>query len=87
MFWLFPLMLASSAFVPTDGMHGLVRLFAEVQPVRRFRCGPRLRGGTPAEGPMAASVAWIVGLTVVFSWLAFARIVVRDDERSCRSDA
>ena len=33
MFWLFPLMLASSAFVPTNQMHELVRMFAEIQPV------------------------------------------------------
>jgi ABC-2 type transport system permease protein/oleandomycin transport system permease protein len=73
MFWLFPLMLASSAFVPTDGMHGLVRLFAEVQPVSIVSDAARaFAAGTPAEGPMAASVAWIVGLTVVFSWLAFS---------------
>lgn len=72
MFWLFPLMLASSAFVPTDGMHELVRLFAEVQPVSVVSDAARaLAAGTPAAGPMAASLAWIVGLTVVFSWLAF----------------
>ena len=71
MFWLFPLMLASSAFVPTDQMHDVVRLFAEVQPVSVVSDAARaLSNGTAAEGAILGSVLWIVGLTVVFAALA-----------------
>jgi len=71
MFWLFPLMLASSAFVPTTGMHEFVRLFAEIQPVSIVSDAARaLAAGEPAVGLLLASIAWIAGLTVVFGWLA-----------------
>ncbi len=71
MFWLFPLMLASSAFVPTSDMHEFVRLFAEVQPISVVSEAARaLAAGQPAEGPLLASIAWIVGLSAVFAWLA-----------------
>ena len=71
MFWLFPLMLASSAFVPTDGMHEFVRVFAEFQPVSVVSDAARaLAAGKPADGAILGSLAWIVGLTVVFAWLA-----------------
>ena len=71
MFWLFPLMLASSAFVPTDGMHELVRLFAEVQPISVASDTARaLANGEPAGQLLLASAGWIVGLTVVFAALA-----------------
>ena len=62
MFWLFPLMLASSAFVPTAGMHEFVRLFAEYQPVSVVSDAARaLAAGTPADGAILGSLAWIVG--------------------------
>lgn len=71
MFWLLPLMLASSAFVPTEGMHELVQLFAEVQPVSVVSDAARaLASGVPADGSILGSVAWIVGLTLAFGWLA-----------------
>ena len=71
MFWLFPLMLASSAFVPTAGMNEFVRLFAEVQPISIVSETARaFAAGEPTQGPLLASIAWIVGLTVVFGWLA-----------------
>ena len=71
MFWLFPLMLASSAFVPTAGMHEFVRIFAEVQPVSVVSDAARaFAAGEPASGPILASVAWNAGLTIVFGWLA-----------------
>ena len=71
MFWLFPLMLASSAFVPTAGMHELVRLFAEVQPISVVSDTARaLAAGEPAAAKLLASAAWISGLTIVFSVLA-----------------
>jgi ABC transporter DrrB family efflux protein len=71
MFWLFPLMLASSAFVPTSGMHEFVRFFAEVQPVSVVSDAARALAVGEAPGrSLLASIAWIVGLTVVFAWLA-----------------
>jgi len=71
MFWLFPLMLASSAFVPTAGMHEFVRFFAQHQPVSVVSDAARaLANGVPAEGAILGSIAWIAGLTVIFGWLA-----------------
>jgi ABC-2 type transport system permease protein/oleandomycin transport system permease protein len=71
MFWLLPLMLASSAFVPTEGMHELVQLFAEVQPVSVVSDAARaLATGEPAGDAILGSIVWIVGLTVTFGWLA-----------------
>jgi ABC-2 type transport system permease protein/oleandomycin transport system permease protein len=71
MFWLFPLMLASSAFVPTGGMHEFVRVFAEVQPVSVVSDAARaLAAGEATAGSVFASIAWIAGLTIVFGWLA-----------------
>jgi ABC-2 type transport system permease protein/oleandomycin transport system permease protein len=71
MFWLFPLMLASSAFVPTAGMHEFVRLFAEYQPVSVVSDAARaLAAGTSADGAILGSIVWIIGLTVIFGWLA-----------------
>ena len=71
MFWLVPLMLASSAFVPTAGMHEFVRVFAEIQPISVVSDAARaLAAGEPTTGPLLASIAWIVGLSVVFAWLA-----------------
>jgi ABC-2 type transport system permease protein/oleandomycin transport system permease protein len=71
MFWLFPLMLASSAFVPTAGMPDLVRLFAELQPISVVSAAARaFASGEPAGSLLLASAAWIVGLTLAFAWLA-----------------
>ena len=71
MFWLLPMMLASSAFVPTAGMHEFVRFFAEHQPVSVVADAARaLSSGTPAAGSVAAAIGWIVGLTAMFGFLA-----------------
>lgn len=71
MFWLLPLMLASSAFVPTAGMHELVRTFAEYQPVSVVSDAARaLAAGTPADGSILGSLAWMVVLTFGFAALA-----------------
>ena len=62
MFWLLPLMLASSAFIPTAGMNQFVRIFAEYQPVSVVSNAARaLSGGLPTDGWIAGSVAWIGG--------------------------
>lgn len=71
MFWLLPFMLASSAFVPTAGMHEFVRIFAEYQPVSVVSDAARaLSSGTPAGGSILGSIAWIVGLSMGFGFLA-----------------
>jgi ABC-2 type transport system permease protein/oleandomycin transport system permease protein len=71
MFWLFPLMLASSAFVPTAGMHEFVRIFAELQPLSVVSDAARaITAGQATAEQLLASVGWIVGLTVVFAGLA-----------------
>jgi ABC-2 type transport system permease protein/oleandomycin transport system permease protein len=71
MFWLFPLMLASSAFVPTGQMPDWLRWFADYQPVSVVSDAARaLSVGAPAQGPVLGSVAWIVGITAVSAALA-----------------
>jgi ABC-2 type transport system permease protein/oleandomycin transport system permease protein len=71
MFWLLPLMLASSAFIPTAGMNQFVKLFAEYQPVSVVSEAARaLSSGSPADGSILGSIVWILGLTSVFGVLA-----------------
>ncbi len=63
MFWLFPLMMASSAFAPTESMPGWLQAFARNQPVSVTTAAIRsLTDGSPAAGDIAYAVAWIVGL-------------------------
>lgn len=56
----------SSAFVPTDGMPGPVRAFAEHQPVTPIGNALRdLMGGQPVGPDGWLAVAWCLGLLVV----------------------
>jgi len=77
MFWLFPLMLASSAFVPTEQMPDWLRPFADMQPVSVVSDAVRaLSTGNPANGAVLGSVAWIAGLTAasaIFAVRAYRR--------------
>jgi len=76
--WLFPLVFASSAFVPVDTFPSALRAFAKANPITHFIDAIRVLtldvpGGTatvPTEHPVALSVAWLVVLTLTFSWLA-----------------
>ena len=66
--WLFPLIFASSAFVPTATMPAGLRAFAQHQPITYIV--DATRGwllGTPV-GNRAAGIAvvWCVGIVVVF---------------------
>ena len=71
MFWLFPLMLASTVFTPSARMPDWLRVFAENQPVSVVADAVRrLSAGVDAGSDIAASIAWIVGLLVVFVPLA-----------------
>lgn len=74
--WIFPLIFASSAFVPPETMPAALKAFADVNPVTltadAVRALTQTQGGEvwPALG---GSLAWIVGLLVVFIPLAVRR--------------
>ena len=71
MFWLFPLLFASSAFTPTSQMPGWLRFFADYQPISVVADAIRALGdGSGAGRLIALSLLWIVGLTVGFAYLA-----------------
>lgn len=67
MFWLFPLMLASSAFAPTESMPGWLQGFAKNQPISVASDAVRaLTQGAPAGGDILYTLVWIAGMLVVF---------------------
>jgi ABC-2 type transport system permease protein len=71
MFWLFPLMLASTAFAPADSMPGWLQGFATYQPVSVASDAVRgLCDGTLAASDMALAVGWTVALLALFGPLA-----------------
>lgn len=69
--WVFPLVFASSAFVPVETMPGWLQAFAENQPLTKAIDGIRwltqgaIPGG-PAGTDVWAALAWMVGLLIVF---------------------
>ena len=65
--WLFPLIFASSAFVPTSTMPAGLRAFAQHQPITYIV--DATRGwllGTPVGNSGWYALAWTVGIVVVF---------------------
>lgn len=66
--WVFPLTFASSAFVPTASMPGAVRAFANVNPVTLTVNAARALtiGHADALTPALGTLAWLVGLLLVF---------------------
>ena len=67
MFWLFPLMLASSAFAPPESMPGWLQPFAEHQPISVATNAVRaLTSGSAAGGDVAYALAWTVAMLAVF---------------------
>ena len=71
MFWLFPLMMASSAFAPTSSMPGWLQGFAENQPISVAADAVRdLSYGTDAGSNVLYAVAWMVVMLIVFVPLA-----------------
>ena len=71
MFWLFPLMFASNVFTPTDAMPSWLRSFADNQPISVATDAVRaLSSGTDASEAVMLTVAWSIGLVVVFATLA-----------------
>jgi ABC-type multidrug transport system permease subunit len=70
---IFPLTFASSAFVPTSTMPSWLRLFAEHQPMTLVINA--VRGfilGRPDAGAVLGTVAWSIGLVLVFFPLGLA---------------
>ncbi|HTU95119.1 MAG TPA: ABC transporter permease [Solirubrobacteraceae bacterium] len=70
--WVFPLVFASSAFVPTSSMPGALHWFADINPVTLTVNAARALtiGDGPALGPALGTLAWLVGLLLVFVPLA-----------------
>jgi ABC-2 type transport system permease protein/oleandomycin transport system permease protein len=67
MFWLFPLMMASSAFTPTATMPKWLKAFADNQPISVASDAVRaLVDGRPAGSDSLYAVIWIVVLLSVF---------------------
>jgi ABC-type multidrug transport system permease subunit len=66
--WVFPLVFASSAFVPTDSMPGVVHTFADINPITLTVDAARdlTIGHGSALGPALGTLAWLVGLLLVF---------------------
>jgi ABC-2 type transport system permease protein/oleandomycin transport system permease protein len=74
MIWLFPLTFASSAFVPAETMPGWLRVFVEHNPVTVLVDSLRgLFNGTQLGNAGWQTMAWIVGLFVVFLPLSVAK--------------
>jgi ABC transporter DrrB family efflux protein len=74
----FPLVFASSVFLPTETMPDWLRTFAENQPItivsnalRGLMLGPEVMpAGTSVAGSVGWALVWIAGITAVFSVLA-----------------
>lgn len=66
--WVFPLVFASSAFVPTSSMPGIVRTFADVNRVTLTVNAARAMtiGHGHGLAPALGTLAWLVGLLLVF---------------------
>jgi len=73
MFWLFPLMLASTVFTPAEQMPGWLQGFAKWQPISVVADAARkLSDGIPAGEAVLWSIVWILALLVVFVPIAAA---------------
>ena len=70
--WVFPLVFASSAFVPTAHMPGVVHAFADVNPVTLVVNAARALtiGHGHAVGPALGALAWMAALLLIFVPLA-----------------
>jgi ABC-2 type transport system permease protein len=66
--WVFPLVFASSAFVPTDTMPAAVRAFADVNPVTLVVDAARALtiGHGDALDPALGTLAWLAALLAIF---------------------
>ena len=66
--WVFPLVFASSAFVPTAHMPGVVRTFADLNPVTLVVNAARALtiGHGHVLGPTLGTLAWLAALLLIF---------------------
>jgi ABC-2 type transport system permease protein len=72
--WIFPLVFASSAFVPTETMPDWLRVFAEHQPITRVVDAVRaLVLGGPTARPVVYALAWSGAILAVAMPLAVRR--------------
>jgi ABC transporter DrrB family efflux protein len=76
--WMFPMTFISSAFVPTESMPGWLKTVADANPFTKVTNASRaLFNGLPVEDNVWISLAWAIGIIVVFSILSvrkFARV-------------
>jgi len=71
MFWLFPLMLASTAFAPVETMPGWLQPFVTYQPISAASDAVRgLASGVPVGDDVILTLVWITVLLVVFAPLS-----------------
>jgi ABC-2 type transport system permease protein/oleandomycin transport system permease protein len=69
--WMFPLTFVSSAFVSTENMPSWLQTFADWNPFTKLTNASRaLYNGTDPGADLWISIAWAVGITVVFATLA-----------------
>lgn len=67
MFWLFPLMLASTAFAPAETMPGWLQAFVINQPISVASDAVRgLANGTPVGGDILLTLGWTAALLLLF---------------------
>jgi len=72
--WVFPLAFASSIFVPVETMKSGIKIFAEHNPVSyTVNVVRALALGTPVGNNIWYSLAWIIGILIVFVPLAINR--------------
>jgi ABC-2 type transport system permease protein/oleandomycin transport system permease protein len=78
--WVFPLVFASSAFVPTASMPGIVHTFGDVNPITLTVNASRAMtiGHGHAVAPLLGTLAWLVALLLV----VFVPLAIRAFERS-----
>jgi ABC transporter DrrB family efflux protein len=67
MFWLFPLMLASTAFAPVESMPAWLQPFVTYQPISAASDAVRgLANGVPVGDAIALTLIWIAALLAIF---------------------
>jgi ABC-2 type transport system permease protein/oleandomycin transport system permease protein len=72
--WMFPLTFVSSAFVVTDTMPDWLAAIADANPFTKLTNATRaLYNGKDPGADLWIAIAWAVGITVVFSFLAIRR--------------
>lgn len=73
--WIFPFTLISSAFVPTQTMPGWLQFYAAHSPMTTAVNAMRsLFTGGPAASDVIQTIAWSIGLILVFGWLSVRRL-------------